>query len=128
MLRPSPLIISMTLFALLGVPPARAAGGGVAWQGWSETVFAQAKRENRFVLLDLEAVWCHWCHVMDEVTYSDPKVAELIKARYIPVRVDQDARPDISRRYENYGWPATVVFNAEGGEIVKRRGYLPPPV
>jgi uncharacterized protein YyaL (SSP411 family) len=91
-------------------------------------VFERAARENRFVLLDLEAVWCHWCHVMDEVTYSDPQVVELIKSRYIPVRVDQDSRPDISRRYENYGWPATVVFNAEGGEIVKRRGYLPPEV
>jgi len=91
-------------------------------------VFERAARENRFVLLDLEAVWCHWCHVMDEVTYSDPKVVALIKSRYIPVRVDQDSRPDISRRYENYGWPATVVFNAQGGEIVKRRGYLAPPV
>jgi thioredoxin-related protein len=88
-------------------------------------VFERAARENRFVLLDLEAVWCHWCHVMDEVTYSDPKVVELIESRYIPVRVDQDSRPDISRRYENYGWPTTVVFNAEGGEIVQRRGYLP---
>jgi uncharacterized protein YyaL (SSP411 family) len=65
---------------------------------------------------------------MDEVTYSDPKVVELIKSRYIAVRVDQDSRPDISRRYEDYGWPATVVFNAGGGEIVKRRGYLAPPV
>jgi uncharacterized protein len=100
----------------------------IDWQPWSDAVFERAARENRFVLLDLEAVWCHWCHVMDEVTYSDPKVAELIKSRYIPVRVDQDSRPDISRRYENYGWPATVVFNAEGGEIVKRRGYLAPPV
>jgi uncharacterized protein len=100
----------------------------IDWQPWSDAVFERAARENRFVLLDLEAVWCHWCHVMDEVTYSDPKVVELIKSRYIPVRVDQDSRPDISRRYENYGWPATVVFNAEGGEIVKRRGYLAPPV
>jgi len=98
----------------------------IDWQPWSDSVFERAARENRFVLLDLEAVWCHWCHVMDEVTYSDPKVVALIKSRYIPVRVDQDSRPDISRRYENYGWPATVVFNAEGGEIVKRRGYLPP--
>lgn len=100
----------------------------IDWQPWSDGVFERAARENRFVLLDLEAVWCHWCHVMDEVTYSDPKVVALIKSRYIPVRVDQDSRPDISRRYENYGWPATVVFNAEGGEIVKRRGYLAPPV
>ena len=100
----------------------------IDWQPWSDGVFERAAREKRFVLLDLEAVWCHWCHVMDEVTYSDPKVVALIKSKYIPVRVDQDSRPDISRRYENYGWPATVVFNAEGGEIVKRRGYLAPQV
>lgn len=100
----------------------------IAWEPWSDAVFERAAREKRFVLLDLEAVWCHWCHVMDEVTYSDPKVVELIRKHYIPVRVDQDSRPDISRRYENYGWPATVVFNAEGGEIVKRRGYLAPPI
>ena len=100
----------------------------VQWHQWGEEAFALAKRENKPILLDIGAVWCHWCHVMDEVTYSDPKVVALIKSRYIPVRVDQDSRPDISRRYENYGWPATVVFNAEGGEIVKRRGYLAPPV
>ena len=113
---------------LLWTLPGYTAGSKIDWQPWSDSVFERAARENRFVLLDLEAVWCHWCHVMDEVTYSDPKVVELIKSRYIPVRVDQDSRPDISRRYENYGWPATVVFNAEGGEIVKRRGYLPPEV
>lgn len=119
------------LFLLLWTVPGYTAGSPAAkidWQPWSDAVFERAARENRFVLLDLEAVWCHWCHVMDEVTYSDPKVVQLIKSRYIPVRVDQDSRPDISRRYENYGWPATVVFNAKGGEIVKRRGYLAPPV
>jgi uncharacterized protein len=113
---------------LLWTLPGYTADSKIDWQPWSDSVFERAARENRFVLLDLEAVWCHWCHVMDEVTYSDPKVVELIKSRYIPVRVDQDSRPDISRRYENYGWPATVVFNADGGEIVKRRGYLPPEV
>lgn len=113
---------------LLWTLPGYTAGSKIDWQPWSDSVFERAARENRFVLLDLEAVWCHWCHVMDEVTYSDPKVVELIKSRYIPVRVDQDSRPDISRRYENYGWPATVVFNAQGGEIVQRRGYLPPEV
>jgi uncharacterized protein len=113
---------------LLWTLPGYTAGSKIDWQPWSDSVFERAARENRFVLLDLEAVWCHWCHVMDEVTYSDPQVVELIKSRYIPVRVDQDSRPDISRRYENYGWPATVVFNAAGGEIVKRRGYLPPEV
>jgi len=98
----------------------------IRWVPWSDAVFAQAKREHRFVLLDLEAVWCHWCHVMDEKTYANPKVIALMNARYIAVRVDQDSRPDLSNRYEDYGWPATIMFNANGGEIVKRSGYIPP--
>src|SRR5215469_10239383 len=96
------------------------------WQPWSDEVFAQAKQQNRFVLLDLEAVWCHWCHVMDAVTYSNPAVIKVLQSRYILVKADQDLRPDLSNRYEDYGWPATVVFNADGQEVVKRRGYLPP--
>ncbi|HEY5742690.1 MAG TPA: DUF255 domain-containing protein [Terrimicrobiaceae bacterium] len=98
----------------------------VAWQPWSEAVFERAKKENKFVLLDLGAVWCHWCHVMEEITYRDPEVLRLINSRDLAVRVDQDARPDLSNRYEDYGWPATIVFNADGGEIVKRQGYIPP--
>lgn len=96
------------------------------WVSWSDDVFKQAKAENRFVLLDLEAVWCHWCHVMDENTYKDPGVIRLLRSRYITVKVDQDSRPDLSNRYEDYGWPATVVFNGNGQEIVKRQGYLAP--
>jgi uncharacterized protein YyaL (SSP411 family) len=96
------------------------------WLGWSDDVFTQAKREQKFVLLDLEAVWCHWCHVMDVTTYRDSKVIALLNRKYLTVRVDQDLRPDLSNRYEDYGWPATVVFDAAGHEIVKRQGYLTP--
>jgi uncharacterized protein len=106
-------------------PGARAAEA-IAWQPWSAAAFAQAKRENRFVIMDLEAVWCHWCHVMDETTYRDPRVIALLGARYVPVRVDQDSRPDLSNKYEDYGWPATIVFAADGSEIVRRRGYMDP--
>src|SRR5215470_842072 len=98
----------------------------LAWQPWSDAVFAQAKQQKRFVLLDLEAVWCHWCHVMDENTYFDPAVINMLRKHYIVVKADQDARPDLSNRYEDYGWPATVVFNSDGQEIVKRQGYLAP--
>jgi hypothetical protein len=96
------------------------------WRPWSDQVFADAKRENRFVLLDLEAVWCHWCHVMDANTYSDPAVIKLLQSRYIVVKADQDSRPDLSTRYEDFGWPATIVFDGAGHEIVKRQGYLAP--
>lgn len=106
--------------------PAAAKSEKLAWQPWSDSVFAQAKREKRFVLLDLEAVWCHWCHVMDENTYSDPAVIKMLQSHYVVVKADQDARPDLSNRYEDFGWPATVVFNGDGEEIVKRQGYLAP--
>ncbi len=98
------------------------------WQGWSDGVFAQAKHEHRFVLLDLQAVWCHWCHVMDKTTYQDPTVVALLQSNYIAVRVDQDSRPDLASRYEDYGWPATVVYDGNGKEIVRRSGYLAPGV
>ena len=105
---------------------AQAPAPPIVWHPWSDAVFAQAAREHKFVLLDLEAVWCHWCHVMDEQTYSNAAVRRLMSKSYIAVKVDQDSRPDISNRYEDYGWPATVIFNAKGGEIVKRQGFLPP--
>ncbi len=98
----------------------------IQWQPWSEEIFARARRKNKFVLMDLEAVWCHWCHVMEETTYRDPAVVALINSRYLAVRVDQDSRPDLSNRYEDYGWPATVVFAPDGSEIVKKQGYIPP--
>ena len=96
------------------------------WLEWSPQVFERAAREKKFVLLDLGAVWCHWCHVMDEKTYADPAVRALLASRYLAVRVDQDSRPDLANRYEDYGWPATVVFASDGSEIVKRRGFIPP--
>ena len=83
-------------------------------------------REKRLVLLDLVAVWCHWCHVMEETTYRDPEVVAQIRAHFVAVRVDQDSRPDLSNRYEDYGWPATVIFDADGHELVKFAGYIPP--
>ncbi|HWZ86917.1 MAG TPA: DUF255 domain-containing protein [Thermoanaerobaculia bacterium] len=106
----------------------RAAGlpADVAWRGWSDAAFTAARREHRLVLLDLGAVWCHWCHVMEETTYRDPKVVALLERHFVAVRVDQDSRPDLSNRYEDYGWPATIIFDATGKELVKFAGYIPP--
>lgn len=103
-----------------------AENSGVVWHSWSDALFQQAKKEKKFVLLDLEAVWCHWCHVMDRETYRDPEVVKLLNSRYICVKVDQDSRPDLSHKYEDYGWPATIVFAPDGTEIVKRSGYIRP--
>src|SRR5258707_11791103 len=93
----------LSLLAVCAISRAVAAEPAIDWQPWSDQVFERAKAEKKLVLLDLVAVWCHWCHVMDEITYRDPEVARLLGERYIAVRVDQDSRPDISNRYEDYG-------------------------
>jgi uncharacterized protein YyaL (SSP411 family) len=98
----------------------------IRWNGWDPELFSRATAENRFVILDLEAVWCHWCHVMEKTTYADPEVGQLLASKYLPVRVDQDANPDLSNRYGDWGWPATVVFAPDGTEIAKIRGYIEP--
>ncbi len=106
------------------VPKEGHAAGRVKWNDWSDEIFARAKKEDKLVLLDLEAVWCHWCHVMDEKTYCDPSVVHLLDKEVIAVKVDQDSRPDLSNKYEKYGWPAIIVFNADGKELAKRSGYM----
>jgi hypothetical protein len=118
--------IAFSQSAFAQAPSSMSSPSRLNWLPWSDEAFSQAKREQRFVLLDLEAVWCHWCHVMDVTTYRDPKVVALLHSKYLTVRVDQDSRPDLSDRYEDYGWPATVVFDGAGHEIVKRQGYLTP--
>jgi len=75
----------------------------IDWHGWSDDDFEQARAEKRFVLLDLEAVWCHWMPRDDETTYQDQRVRQLIGQQYIAVRVDQDADPALAARYQDYG-------------------------
>jgi uncharacterized protein YyaL (SSP411 family) len=111
--------------AALSASPCLAADD-VKWSNWDSDLFARATAEKRFVILDLEAVWCHWCHVMEQTTYADPKVSELLASKYLPVKVDQDANPDLSNRYGDWGWPATIVFGPDGTEIAKIRGYIEP--
>jgi len=98
----------------------------IAWLRSDSDAFVQARSQHRFVVLYLEAVWCHWCHVMDEKTYADGGVRAEIAAHYVPLRIDQDLRPDLSNRYKDYGWPATVIFAADGSEIAKRQGFVEP--
>jgi uncharacterized protein YyaL (SSP411 family) len=124
--RPSALLLTVLLAFTSPAGKADTSPSSLTWLPWSDGVFAQAKHQQKFVLLDLEAIWCHWCHVMDTTTYRDPKVIALLNKKYLTVKVDQDSRPDLSNRYEDYGWPATVVFDGDGHEIVKRQGYLTP--
>ncbi len=97
----------------------------IAWRTWSDAAFAEARAQDKPVLLAISAVWCHWCHVMDETSYSDPEVIRAINERYLPIRVDNDQRPDVNRRYNMGGWPTTA-FLTPDGEIIHGGTYIPP--
>jgi uncharacterized protein YyaL (SSP411 family) len=121
-----PRLVRLAALVVVLVTTAPAAYALTWHTTWDDGVFADAARQHRFVLLDLHAVWCHWCHVMDQTTYADPKVQALIGRSFVAVSVDADSDPDLTARYGNWGWPATIVLAADGSEIVKRRGYIAP--
>ena len=97
----------------------------IHWAAWGAEAFERAQAEDKLILLDLTAVWCHACHVMDETTYVDPVVAKLLNADFIPVRVETDQRPDIAARYKHGGWPTTSVL-LPSGEILFQANAMPP--
>jgi uncharacterized protein YyaL (SSP411 family) len=98
----------------------------LVWAPLDAATFARARAENRLLVIDGSAEWCHWCHVMEATTYHDPEVRRILDARFLAVKVDVDSRPDFEERYGEWGWPATVLMTADGRELGKYRGYLPP--
>lgn len=98
----------------------------IQWMKWSDETFARAAKEKKLLLLDLEANWCHWCHVMEEETYHNPEVVKFVGSSFIAIREDQAARPDLAARYDDYGWPATIVLDANGHDLWKESGFVPP--
>ncbi len=94
----------------------------VAWMEWSEAAFDRAAQEDKPILLDIGAVWCHWCHVMDRESYEDQATAAVINEHFVAVKVDRDERPDVDTRYQaavaaisgQGGWPLTAFLTPEG--------------
>jgi hypothetical protein len=121
---------------LAGQPSAYLASAAyqpVHWFPWGEAAFRQAQTEDKPILLDIGAVWCHWCHVMDREDYENPEIAALINRDFVAVKVDRDERPDIDRRYQlavravggSNGWPLTA-FLTPTGEVFFGGTYFPP--
>jgi uncharacterized protein YyaL (SSP411 family) len=105
----------------------------VHWRPWGDAAFAQAQAEHKPILLDIGAVWCHWCHVMDGESYEDPSVAEILNRDFVCIKVDRDERPDVDSRYQRAvqalsgqgGWPLTAFLTPEG-EVFFGGTYFPP--
>jgi uncharacterized protein len=105
----------------------------VQWHEWGAEAFETARRENKPVLLDIGAVWCHWCHVMDRESYEDAGTAALINQHFVAIKVDRDERPDVDSRYQTAvqaisgqgGWPLTAFLTPEGKPFYAGT-YFPP--
>ena len=105
----------------------------VQWHEWDEDAFAEAKRDNKPILLDIGAVWCHWCHVMDRESYEDPEIAAIVNDKFVAIKVDRDERPDIDIRYQTAvqavsgqgGWPLTAFLTPDGKPFYGGT-YFPP--
>lgn len=105
----------------------------IHWHEWGEDAFATAQRENKPILLDIGAVWCHWCHVMDRESYENADLAGIINEHFVAVKVDRDERPDVDSRYQaavqaisgQGGWPLTVFLTPDGRPFFGGT-YFPP--
>jgi len=105
----------------------------VDWYEWGEEAFARARAEDKPILLDIGAVWCHWCHVIDRESYENPQLAAIINQLFIPVKVDRDERPDVDARYQaaisalsgQGGWPLTGFLLPDGRPFFGGT-YFPP--
>jgi uncharacterized protein len=105
----------------------------VDWREWGEAAFEQARAAGKPILLDIGAVWCHWCHVIDRESYENPEIAAMINQFYIPVKVDRDERPDVDSRYQSAisaisgqgGWPLTAFLTPDGKPFFGGT-YFPP--
>ena len=105
----------------------------IHWYPWSDEAFAAARAADRPILLDIGAVWCHWCHVMDGESYEDAGLARFLNEQFVCIKVDRDERPDVDARYQRAvqaltrqgGWPLTA-FLTPVGEVFYGGTYFPP--
>ena len=105
----------------------------IDWFEWGEEAFARAAHDDKPILLDIGAVWCHWCHVIDRESYENPAIAKIISDNFVAVKVDRDERPDVDSRYQSAisaisrqgGWPLTG-FLLPNGKPFFGGTYFPP--
>ncbi len=113
-----------------------AARTAIQWLPWGQDAFRKAMDEDKLILLDSGATWCHWCHVMDLVTYDDEEVVRIVQERFVPVRIDRDRLSDVDSMLQKTpsligagqavgGWPLTVVMTPEG-HILYKATFVPP--
>ena len=94
----------------------------INWKAWNENTLAEARKENKLLLISIGYAACHWCHVMEHESFEDIEVAQVMNKDYINIKVDREERPDIDQVYMNAvqiltgqgGWPLNIVALPDG--------------
>ncbi|MDZ3837917.1 MAG: thioredoxin domain-containing protein [Rhodospirillales bacterium] len=105
----------------------------VHWRAWGADALAEAKSEDKPILLSVGYAACHWCHVMAHESFENDEIAGLMNTLFVNIKVDREERPDIDGIYqsalalmgERGGWPLTM-FLTPDGEPFWGGTYFPP--
>src|SRR5690348_9663312 len=111
------------------------AGNPVDWQPWDESALAQARAEDRPILVSIGYSACHWCHVMERESFEDPEIARLMNERFVCIKVDREERPDVDAVYMEAvqlmtghgGWPLNAFLTPEGVPFYAGTYFPPAP-
>ena len=97
-------------------------------KGTYADAIARAKAEHKPVMIDFVTDWCRWCDTLDVRTYADPDVADYVNARVVPIKIDAEKGEgiEIAKRYGVTAYPTILFVTAEGTEIDRLLGFLPP--
>ncbi|MCW9014834.1 MAG: DUF255 domain-containing protein [Gammaproteobacteria bacterium] len=114
------------IFGLTSLYSASANSAEANWKTWSTSTLVQAKEEHRLILIALTAEWCMFCKKMDQTTYRDNAVLNIIRQHYIAIKADEALYPELARRFAHVGRPGTIILDSQGNELVTKSGYLKP--
>ena len=105
----------------------------VDWYPWGNEAFERAKKEDKPIFLSIGYSTCHWCHVMEQESFENERIAKIMNEHFVSIKVDREQRPDIDRIYMRAvqlmagsgGWPLSVFLTAEGKPFYGGM-YFPP--
>ncbi|MDV6170262.1 thioredoxin domain-containing protein [Flavobacterium sp. DG1-102-2] len=101
------------------------ANNPIHWKAWTENTLANAKEENKLIIVSIGYSACHWCHVMEHESFEDNEVADIMNKDFISIKVDREERPDVDATYMKAvqimtgqgGWPMNAVLLPDGRPV-----------
>jgi uncharacterized protein YyaL (SSP411 family) len=105
----------------------------VKWYPWGKEALEKAKKENKLIFLSIGYSTCHWCHVMEEESFTDEEVAKLLNERFVSIKVDREEYPQLDKKYQKHymavhgkrgGWPLSVFMTSQL-EVLHLGTYIP---